>query len=147
MASWKNSIVIHAPVKRVFAYVDDAEKLVEWLPGMIEVHDITGRGAGQQQAWTYKMAGVHLHGEAVVVEHVPNSHAVHQTIGMIQSNFAYTVEPHEAGTLLILEVDYTIPIPVLGKLAERFVLARNSRELELALLNVKETTESSESAA
>jgi hypothetical protein len=143
MAAWKNSIVIHASAKRVFAYVDDAENLVEWVSGMMEVHDITGCGAGQQQSWTYKMAGVHLHGEAVVVEHVPDSHAVHQTIGMIHSTFAYTVEPHEGGALLTVEVDYRIPIPVLGKLAERLVLARNARELELALINVKETVESS----
>ena len=70
MVSWKNSIVIHAPTDRVFAYVDDPMNLVEWLPGMVEVADVIGSGAGQQQAWTYKMAGLFLHGEATVVEHV-----------------------------------------------------------------------------
>lgn len=56
MISWKNSIVIHAPTDRVFAYVDDPMNLVEWLPGMVEVADVIGSGAGQQQTWTYKMA-------------------------------------------------------------------------------------------
>lgn len=142
MASWKNSIVICAPVERVFAYVDDPQTLVEWLPGMVEIRNVIGSGVGQQQEWTYKMAGVPLRGQAVVVEHVPGSHAVHQTIGMIQSTFAYTVEPHEEGTLLTLEVEYSVPVPVLGRLAEHIILARNAREFELALTNVKETLES-----
>ena len=141
MASWRDSIVIHAPRDRVFAYVDDPETLVEWLPGMVDVHDVVGRGGGQQQEWTYKMVGIPLRGQAVVVEHVPGKSAVHQTIGMIHSTFAYSVEPHEHGTRFTLEIDYTVPIPVLGRLAEHIVIARNSRELELALTNLKELLE------
>lgn len=141
MASWKNSIVIQAPTDRVFAYVDDAMNLVEWLPGMIEVDDVIGSGAGQQQAWTFKMAGVLLNGEATVIEHVPGKHAAHQTIGMIHSTFSYWVEPHEEGSVLTLEVRYHVPIPVLGKLAEHLAVRRNAREFELALTNVKENVE------
>jgi carbon monoxide dehydrogenase subunit G len=142
MASWKKSVFIDASPDQVFAYVDDPSKLVEWLPGMMEVHDVIGSGAGQQHEWTYKMAGVKLRGQAVVVEHILNTSAVHQTVGMIHSTFAYSVEPHDEGTRLSLDVEYTVPIPVLGKLAERLVIARNARELALALTNVKETLES-----
>lgn len=141
MAAWKNSIVIDASPDRVFAYVDDPSKLVEWLPGVVEVRDVIGSGAGQQQEWTYKMAGVKLRGQTVVVEYVPKTSSVHQTVGMIHSTFAYSVEPHDEGTRLTLDVEYAVPIPVLGKLAERLVIARNARELELALTNVKETLE------
>ena len=142
MASWKNSILIKVPVDRVFAYVDDSMKLVEWLPGMIEVHNVGGTGAGQQHEWTYKMAGLRLRGQAVVVEHVPNVSAVHQVIGMIHSTFAYRVAVHDQWTLLTLEIEYSVPIPVIGKLAEHIVIARNTREFEMALINVKETLES-----
>jgi uncharacterized membrane protein len=141
MASWKNSIVIHAPADRVFAYVDDPMNLVEWLPTMIEIRNVIGTGAGQQQEWTYKMAGLLLRGQATVVEHVPNKSAVHQTIGMISSNFGYAVEPHAEGSVLTLEVEYSVPIPVLGKLAEHIALRRNERDFQIALENVKETLE------
>jgi uncharacterized membrane protein len=141
MASWKNSIVIHAPADRVFAYVDDPMNLVEWLPSMVEIQNVIGTGAGQQQEWTYKMAGLLLRGQATVVEHVPNKSAVHQTIGMISSDFGYAVEPHEEGSVLTLEVEYSVPIPVLGKLAEHIALRRNEREFQIALENVKETLE------
>ena len=105
MASWKSSIVIHAPPDKVFAYVDDPMNLVEWLQGMVEIRNVIGTGAGQQQEWTYKMAGLLLHGQATVVEHVPGKCAVHQTIGTINSDFGYSVEPHEEGTTLTLEVE------------------------------------------
>jgi len=141
MASWKNSIVIHAPPDRVFAYVDDPMNLVEWLQGMVEIRNVIGTGAGQQQEWTYKMLGLLLRGQATVVEHVPGQSAVHQTIGMISSDFGYAVEPHEEGSVLTLEVEYSVPIPVLGKLAEHIALRRNEREFQLALENVKETLE------
>ena len=141
MASWKNSIVIHALADRVFAYVDDPMTLVEWLPSMVEIRNVIGTGAGQQQEWTYKMAGLLLRGQATVVEHVPNKSAIHQTIGMISSDFGYAVEPHAEGSVLTLEVEYSVPIPVLGKLAEHIALRRNEREFQIALENVKETLE------
>jgi hypothetical protein len=62
---------------------------------------------------------------------------------MIHSTFAYGVESHEEGTTLTLEVEYSVPIPVLGKLAEHIAARRNAREFELALINVKETLEGS----
>jgi uncharacterized protein YndB with AHSA1/START domain len=77
MASWKNSIVIHAPPDRVFAYVDEPATLAEWLPGMVEVRNVIGTGAGQQHEWTYKMMGLLLRGQSTVIEHVSNECAVH----------------------------------------------------------------------
>ena len=141
MASWKNSIVIHAPPDRVFAYVDELATLAEWLPGMVEVRNVIGTGAGQQYEWTYKMMGLLLRGQSTVIEHVPGECAVHQNIGSIGAIWGYTVEPDQNRTVLTIEVEYSIPIPVLGKLAEDILLRRNAREFELALENVKETME------
>lgn len=147
MDSWKNSIVIHAPADAVFAYVDDPMRLAEWLPHIIEVRNVIGTGAGQQFEWTAKMAGLLLRGQSTVIEHVPNRCGVHQTIGMVSSTFGYAVEPRAEGAALTLEVEYSIPMPLIGRLAERVVLRRNTREFELALVNVKETLESGASAA
>ncbi len=40
-----------------------------------------------------------------------------------------------------LDIEYTIPIPVLGKLAEKLVLRRNEREADLAMANIKDKFE------
>lgn len=141
MPSWKNSIVIQATPEKVFAFADEPMNFPEWIPSMVEVRDVIGTGPGQQYEWTYKMAGILLHGEGVVVEHVSHERTVHQNIGMIDAHVAFSVEPHEEGAALTLEVDYGIPIPVLGRLAERIVTRRNEREFQLALDTAKELLE------
>jgi hypothetical protein len=73
-----------------------------------------------------------------VVEYVPNELAVHQSIGTISSIWSIRVEPHAEGTTLTIEVEYNIPIPVLGKVAEQFAVRRDARTLEWALTNVEE---------
>ncbi len=135
----KNSVVIAAPVDRVFGYVADPKTMVEWLPSMMEIRDVIGTGAGQQYGWTYKYVGLLLTGQSTVVEHVPNETSIHQTIGTINSVWTFSFEPHDEGTSLTLEVEYNIPIPVLGKLAERLVLRRDKRSLDFALTNIQET--------
>jgi hypothetical protein len=40
-----------------------------------------------------------------------------------------------------VEVDYTIPIPVLGKPAEQLVLKRNQREAVMWMKDIKERLE------
>lgn len=144
MASWKDSVLIHAPLEDVFSYVDDPHQLPTWLPGMVEVRDVTGTGQGQQYEYTYKMAGVLLSGQNVVIEHVPNERGVHQVIGMISALWDYSVEPHANGTLLNLEVEYAVPIPVLGRLAERLAIKQNAASFELALVNVKDVMEAAQ---
>jgi hypothetical protein len=141
MKSWKNSIVVHAARDRVFAYLDDPMNIAAWLPQAVEIHNVIGTGAGQQFEWTAKMAGILLRGQSTIIEHVPNRRALHQSIGMVTSTLGYCVEPHEEGAELTLEVEYDVPIPLIGKLAENILVRRNAREFDLALVTVKETLE------
>jgi uncharacterized membrane protein len=136
-----SSIDISAPVEKVFAYVTDALTGPEWLVGMSEVTDVTGSGVGQRHHWKYNMLGVPLRGESTVSEHVPNERRVVQSKGGVTSTWTFTFAPHEGGTKLDLELDYTIPVPVLGKLAEQLVLKRNQREADLSMENIKQRLE------
>lgn len=141
MASWSDSILIRSSPEQVFAYVDDPEELPTWLPTMVEVHNVIGTGLGQQYEYAYKMAGLLLHGQSVVIEHTPNERGLHQVIGTISALWDYSVHPHEEGSLLTIKAEYIVPIPVLGKLAERIAIRQNTRSLELALRNVKDVLE------
>ena len=138
MPSLKKSLVINAPAERVFAYVTEPTTMADWFPGAVEARNVVGVGEGQQYEWTHKYVGLLLRGQTTVVEHVPNKRSVHQSIGTISSIWTFSVEPREEGTALTIEIDYTIPVPVLGKLAKRIVVKRDARELEGALINVKE---------
>jgi len=141
MKKVERNITINAPVEQVFAYIEDPMNITEWLSSMMEVKDVAGSGVGQHYRWTYKMAGVRLEGETTVTENIPNKRRVAKTKRGVVSIWSYTFEPHEGGTKLNLDIEYTIPVPVLGKLAEKFVLRRNEREADLAMANIKDKME------
>jgi len=141
MPKINNSINISAPVEKVFAYIDDPLTSLEWFVGMTEVTDVTGSGVGQHFHWKYNMVGIPLRGETTVSEHVPNERRVVEGKGGVTSTFTFTFAPHEGGTKLGMDIDYTIPVPVLGKLAEKLVFKRNQREAQMSMENIKERLE------
>ncbi|MBW2381324.1 MAG: SRPBCC family protein [Deltaproteobacteria bacterium] len=141
MASYEGSIVIDAPVSEVFAYANAPSTMPDWMSALVEVRNVIGSGAGLQWEWTYKMAGVHVRGQSVIVDYILNECATHQGIGMLSVDWTTMVEPHDGGTKLTAKLEYTIPVPVLGRLAEHLTIRRNARELDASLLNLKETLE------
>ena len=141
MAKVERSITINAPVKKVFAYITDPANRMEWLPSTTDVRDITGLGVGQRWGYTYKMAGISLKGENEVIEFTSNQRYVHKSTGGVVSTWTYTFNPEADSTQLSLVIEYTIPVPVLGKMAERLVLRRNEREADFAMASIKERLE------
>ena len=59
----------------------------------------------------------------------------------LQALSRYKFTSNQGGTTVDVETEYTIPVPVLGKLAEKLVLKRNQRESEMGLANLKERLE------
>ncbi len=81
--------------------------------------------------------GISLKGESEVIEYVPNERYVTRSTGGIISTWTWTVKPEGDGTQLNLVVEYTIPVPVLGKVGERLVSRQNQREADLAMDTLK----------
>ena len=141
MVKVERSIIINAPVEKVFSYISDPNSELESIPSITDIRDITGQGVGQRWGWSYKMFGVSLKGESEVIEYIPNQRLVHKSTGGITSTWTYTFNPEAGGTRLNVIVEYTIPVPVLGKVGERLVLHRTEREADLAMTNIKERLE------
>lgn len=141
MMALSHSIVIDASQDAVFAYVTDPAKMAEWLPSMVETHNIVGSGEGQQYEWKYKLWGILFHGQSVVVEYAPSDLAVHQTIGSVNSTWHFRVEPAGDRSKFTLDVAYEVPLPLLGKLAEHVIKRRDARLVDVALENVKDILE------
>jgi hypothetical protein len=57
--------------------------------------------------------------------------------GGIASTWTWMFAPEEGGTKVNLTVEYTIPVPVLGKLGEALILKQNEREADTAMANLK----------
>jgi uncharacterized protein YndB with AHSA1/START domain len=76
MAKLERSIMINAPIDKVFSYLTKPENRTEWLPGAIDVRNVTGQGLGQRWGYIYKIAGRHLKGEIEVIDYIPNQRAM-----------------------------------------------------------------------
>ena len=141
MEAIRKSIEIRATADQVFTYLANPENDPEWVPSLMEVRNISGSGSEMRYDWTYKMVGFKLDGETRTVEHVPSERLVVTTHGGVDSKWTYQLTPTAEGTRFDLSVEYEIPLPVLGKLAEKLVARANEREVEVAIQNAKDQCE------
>jgi ligand-binding SRPBCC domain-containing protein len=142
MAKITRNITINAPVEKVFEYHTDPANNTEYWPSMMEVRDIEDHPSGGKKFnWVYKMAGVRFEGTTTPVEWVRNKRSVVESKGGIESTFVYNYEPEGEGTKISMELDYKVPVPVLGKLAESIILKTNEREADVIFGNLKDILE------
>ena len=142
MAKVKKSIVIDAPVEKVFGYVDRPANLPEFWSSFVEARDIERLpNGGTRFGWVYKMSGVRFEGTTQTTEYVANERLVTENKGGVSSTITWTFHPEYGGTKVIFEADYTVNLPVLRKLAESFLVKQNEREAETLLANLKDKIE------
>ena len=143
MSKVERSVTINAPVKKVFDYIAKPENNPEWLPGSVEIKDInlTKEVVGSTYKYVYKLAGIRLEGENITEEFIPNKKIVARSKGGIESLWTHNFEPYNDGTKADVSVEYTIPIPVLGKIAEALVHKLIEREADHAMANIKDIME------
>ena len=138
MAKITKSVTINAPVEKVYAFMSEPTNLPEIWPSMVEVKDVQPSPAGGYNfSWVYKMAGVRFDGASETTEAIPNQRVVNKSTKGIESTFVWMYEPEDGGTKLTLEVEYTVPIPLVGKLAEAFIVKQNQHEADVMLANLK----------
>ncbi len=141
MAKLTKSITIDAPVEKVFGYVSQSTNLPEIWPSLIEIKDVKHLPDGRTtDSWTYKMAGMRLKG-TTTTEYVENKTIISKTEGGVKSTQIWAFEPADGGTKATLEVEYTVPIPVIGKLAEVIVVKMNDHEGDIVMSNCKSRME------
>ena len=138
MSKLEKTITINAPVEKVFSYIDGGTNLPEIWPSLVEVTDVQRLpNGGHSDRFVYKMAGIRLEGTSEDVEYIPNQRIVTKTTGGAESTQTWLFQPEAGGTKVTFKVEYTVPIPVLGKLAEAMIVKMNEREGDLILANLK----------
>ena len=134
MVKLQKSITINAPVEKVFTYLSDPKNLPEIWPSMIEVKDVKPAATGGYNfGWVYKMAGMRFDGASETTEEIPNQRTVTKSTKGIVWNYA----PENGGTKLTVDIEYNVPVPLLGKLAEAFIVKQNEHEADTLLSNLK----------
>ena len=142
MAKISRNSTVNARVEKVFSYISDPLNQLEWLPSISSVRDVSGEGKGQTFSWTYKMAGLPLKGKTETIEYVANKRIGLKTTGGVKSTWTWQFSGAGDKTQVDLAIEYAVPVPVLGKLAEALVTRQNAREATLALANIKSRMES-----
>ncbi len=138
MAKIEKSLLINAPVEKVFAFMAKPENLPVIWPSLQEVRNVQPLpNGGYTYDFTYKMAGVRFEGHSEWTEFVKNQRIVSKTGGGVSSTFIWTYQAEDGDTRVSVSVDYTTPGAVLGKLAEPIVHKMNEREAETVLANLK----------
>lgn len=136
------SITIKSPVEKIFDYISEPTNLPEIWPSLIEIKDVQRLPDGNiNNRWVYKMAGVRFEGTSEGVEYVVNQRIVSKTKGGVESTQTWMFQTEGDETKVTLEIEYTIPIPLLGKLAESIIVKMNEHEGEVILANLKSRME------
>ncbi len=144
MKTIKRILEIKAPVQRVYDFLAQPSNLPGIWPHMQSVSNVVDGIAGTHDFdWEFKMGGLTFKGRAKVEEARPGKLVRYRNQGGIPSTFLWTYEGlNGSGTRLTLDVEYTIPTPILGKIAEVIVVKMNERDLDTMLANLKDIVES-----
>jgi len=136
------TIDIKAPVGRVWEFLQQPNNLPGVWPHLVAVSNIVPREGGTNDFdWVFKMGGVHFKGHAFVEQARPGEYVRFRNEGGIPSTFVWNYQATALGTRVTVDVEYTIPTPVIGKLAEALVAKGNERDLDALLQNTKERLE------
>ena len=141
MVKAEGGIGIGVPVEKVWDLIVDTEKLPEWMPLLMDISDIQGEGVGETFNWSYKFLGIKFNGSSTVEERITNQKSVVKSKAGIESVWTWDLSPDGNGTKVDLVVEYTIPVPVLGKFAEGFVVKQGNRDIKFTLENLKNVLE------
>lgn len=139
MVKIERTIIINAPVERVFAYMTDPANLPGIWPCLVEVSDLvqTREGTGTTYNWVYKMAGAHFEGTAKIIEFIPNQCLVVKDEGGINAIRTITLQLSEGRTKYTLQMEYVLPASLLGELDAGFIQRLNECEADVVLANLK----------
>jgi hypothetical protein len=83
------------------------------------------------------MAGLRIEGDSEEIEVVPNKKLVSKNEKGIESTVTWLMDGHGDETDLTFEVEYEVPVPVLGRLAEKVVVKLNEHEADAVIANIK----------
>jgi len=137
MAIIERSLTVGASPEKAFTFLADHANDPQWLPGLVDAQNFTGAGADYRWECTYKMAGISFNITGRVLEHDPPRRHVVETRGGLVSTWGWTLEPEGDGTRISLQMEYTVPVAAVGKIAEKLLLKQNENAADEGLANLQ----------
>ena len=134
MVAVDKEVVVNASVERVFSYISEPGNLPEIWPSLMEIKAVQSLPIGGYRfRWAYEMR---FRGTGEYTEMVPNQWFVIETKGGIKSKITWTCRLKEDKTRVTFTIEYTVPIPLLGKIAEAIIVKMNDQEGDVMMANL-----------
>lgn len=135
------NIAIRAPAQKIFAYLAEPHNYLTIWPGMLEIDDVRRTPTGERRfRWVRKMFGARFEGTSESLNYEPAKRIVSKTHGGIDSIISWTLEPHDAETLVALMFEYQIPAPLHHHPAQD-VMTQTEHDVEAILAGLKAAVE------
>ena len=124
MAKLERTIMINAPVEKVFSYFDEPTNQPELWPSMVRVSDVQRLSNGSSSfRFVYKTFGRHFEGTCEVIEYVANQRWVSRDIeGRVEGRHAMMFQSEDGGTRVISAGEYQVHIPLLQNRSQILIL-------------------------
>jgi uncharacterized protein YndB with AHSA1/START domain len=138
MARIEKLATINVPTEILFDYISHPGNWPEFWPSLVAVTEVQLLpSGGYSTKWLYKMVGTSLEGTSEQTEVIPNQRIVTETKLGVTSTITWIFKPAAGRTILAFTVEYNIPIPLLGKLAEAIIVRMNESEADFIMSNLK----------
>ena len=147
MAHIKDSILIDAPPEKVHGLAADPHKWSSWFVGLGEAESVEGDNSpGTVVKQNYLMAGMHIPVTTKVTDNRKEADGSFfwrsENEGSLAGWQTWTYAPKDGKTLVSVDMEYTVPGSVLGKVADRLFVERNQeRAMHHTLENLKQLSE------
>ena len=143
MVKAEGSVVVKVPKKKVWELFKDVQKMPDWMPLPYEVTGIEEKVSGRAFKWKYKSIGIPFKCVTTILEEVPSEKSTTKPEGGINSKWDWLFSSEGENTKVEVKVEYRIPVPLLGKFMENYVVKRGKKDIDHALDNLKYMLESS----
>lgn len=138
MPTINRNISLSVPVETMYRYMLDPTHLPDYCPTIEAVTDVKPRAAcGAEFAWSARMVGVHFQGCAEICDTRHNHQLDIIFWGGIRGNIVWSFQRLDEGVLLEIQINYTVPAPLLRKRTEVQVMEQNARAVDAMLARLK----------
>jgi ligand-binding SRPBCC domain-containing protein len=140
MATITKSVVINAPLEKVFDFVSSPDNWTRYVTSLVKVDNLSDIPIkpGTTFNWTYRILGMDFDGEGRVLEYEKNQKFSMRMEGAFPITETYIFEGDDKRTTLTVNIEYELPGKLLGVLADRMVVEKlNIKEADTVLDKVK----------
>lgn len=143
MPQISESIIINAPVEKVWEFVTDPANGQKFIPGIIEQINISPKSTkvGQKWDWHANLVGVEFRGKSEATEMDYLKKWAVKTWGDADSFRTYVFESSGEGTKLTIEVERTAIKSTLAQLAAVIIEGIHRINIQQSLKKLKEILE------